>query len=808
MTNIYLLYDFNNYYDRKVIKYSDINGYTPAGVEYEVINNVINFNYSDGVDTEFIANITGGISDRIPNYLLITDENDTIKQRWFITDNIYVRDKQYRFVLRRDVIADTYDILLDSPVFIEKGILSQADRMIFNDEGISVNQILSDKYTIPDATNCPWIVGYMTTDHVAEPETIPAESYADVITYSTLSQFPFYNELTTPARYTNEEVFFYEIGDWFSGRTIEVINSEGSSMQTSATAFDTDFLVSPLTIDNISSEDQFCTNLPTQITPVVNAFKTLHNIKTQQFLESLKAVIGKVIYISDTQKYYQVGWYEQNGTKYDGSYIDDIMDVIDENSSLYSPMMQAAIYANNQTSPTYLIINGITTWMAKWSAFAKCETYRLAITEIPLLRSISYTIPDSRRKMKDTPYTMFAMPYGSLTVKGANIPTDYWYRDYKTISMRVAQAIASKYGGNTPALYDLQLLPYFPVRELLLKEQPQGEDPFWCIDLNKGTEGIDYTFIKDSQDEKRGLIFWARTNKGSFTVNDDKPAIDDNKLFSQTVMYRLRSPNYAGSFDYNPAKNGNTGIFDVDFTYKPYSPYIHINPFFSGLYGGNYHDARGLICEGKFDLPQTSDAWATYERNNVNYNNIFNREISHLETTNNLNVAKATLNGLFASDAAMMAGYKSGGESGAAIAGASALTTSIGNIRIMQKQNTEDVSYTKAMHYYQMKNIRALPDGLTSAGALTNNNTIWPVVEIYKCTDEEKEALKDHIRYEGMTVNRIDRLRYLVRNKWVYSNGWNFFKGQLIQSNGIDNSIITKAVNDELNKGIYIKQGG
>lgn len=48
------------------------------------------------------------------------------------------------------------------------------------------------------------------------------------------------------------------------------------------------------------------------------------------------------------------------------------------------------------------------------------------------------------------------------------------------------------------------------------------------------------------------------------------------------------SPNFNGQFEFSLAKNKqDITSFNVDYTYKPYAPYIHVNPIFNpdGLYG-------------------------------------------------------------------------------------------------------------------------------------------------------------------------------------------------------------------------------
>ena len=84
-------------------------------------------------------------------------------------------------------------------------------------------------------------------------------------------------------------------------------------------------------------------------------------------------------------------------------------------------------------------------------------------------------------------------------------------------------------------------------------------------------------------------------------------------------------------FEFSIAKNKGITKFNVDYTYKPYQPYIHINPDFKGLYGTDWDDSRGLILGGDFSVQATDSAWVNYVNNNKNYQAIFNREIDHLD---------------------------------------------------------------------------------------------------------------------------------------------------------------------------------
>ena len=51
---------------------------------------------------------------------------------------------------------------------------------------------------------------------------------------------------------------------------------------------------------------------------------------------------------------------------------------------------------------------------------------------------------------------------------------------------------------------------------------------------------------------------------------------------------------------------------------------------------------------------------------------------------------------------------------------------------------------------YQLKNIQALPQGLMKTSSLNNNNKLYPFLEHYTSTAEEKHALENKITYNGM----------------------------------------------------------
>ena len=258
------------------------------------------------------------------------------------------------------------------------------------------------------------------------------------------------------------------------------------------------------------------------------------------------------------------------------------------------------------------------------------------------------------------------------------------------------------------------------------------------------------------------------------------------KLANECDVVRLVSQNYSAIFEFSPAKSGGVDGFLADCTYKPWSPYIHILPRLKGLYGENFvaiDDARGLICGGDMSLPQLSNEWANYQLQNKTYQEMFDRQIKNMDVQNDVNrqgaIAQAIAAPISGAAAGAAAGAQIGGGYGA-IAGAAvgfvggAVTGGVdaaNTFRLME----ENRQYAIDMYGYNLQNIQAIPTSLTKTSALTYNTRVWPFIEFYTCTDAERNALRDKLKYNGMTVMKIGKLNdYLLGED-------NFYKGQIIR---------------------------
>ena len=282
------------------------------------------------------------------------------------------------------------------------------------------------------------------------------------------------------------------------------------------------------------------------------------------------------------------------------------------------------------------------------------------------------------------------------------------------------------------------------------------------------------------------------------------------KLANECDLVRLVSQNYSAIFEFSPAKSGGVDGFLADCTYKPWSPYIHILPKLKGLYGDNFvsiDDARGLICGGDMSLPQLSNAWANYQLQNKTYQEMFDRQIKNMDVQNDINKQNARAQLIFSPITGAASGAAAGaqfggiqGAVGAGIAGAiGGIATSALDYKNTIKMMEENRQYSIDMYGYNLQNIQAVPTSLTKTSALTYNTRVWPFIEYYTCTDAERNALKDKIKYNGMTVMKIGQL-----NNYLLGED-NFYKGRLIRlpEVRVDGHMAFEIYN-ELNKGVYL----
>lgn len=788
-STLYFL-QYNNYYDRvskveeSLSEYMDYVIYTLEGV---------NFNPDDGVDTVVPA-IPLNVESFPADYLLVV-ESGTIKSKWFVMDATRRLTGVWDFKLHRDTIGEYREQVMQMPCFVEKGIVKEQDNTIFNNEGMTYNQIKQSEQLIKDKSECQWIVGYYARKTGDATTNLKGTSidYSTNITYTVdgINNWEYY-------KYTTQD--FIGLPSSIKYKTL----IQGPNGNKTYYLSDLDngtfghYLGKPytavvnFTYTNDNVIDTVATNAKTNYNAIRAAAKAQAGFHEANEVSTFLSQVGAIVYDSSTSKYYKVTGYTTSGAvgiDYQTGTSGTLHDL------LQSCFVNAGFSKNVNPLFPYTVYGA--------------QKYRLTIEEVKLQGTYSYDIPITRRFTYDAPYDVFAIPY-SDTFKFNNITCS------KTIAMSVAMSIATDYAG-AGTLYDLQLLPYCP---------------FGIDSANyTSTDTKEFSYIKTtgSSSSNVGVIFnVSSVSRQTFTVPLSIP-VTDVKVDNETKFCRLVSPDFSSIYEFSPAKNRGVDYIKIDMTLKPFQPYIHLAPNFKGLNGADFDDARGLICAGNFSLPIVTDQWKTYQLQNINYEKMFNRQIQNMEVNNSIQreqerwaVAAGTLQGAAAGGVVGNTFGLTGAGIGGAAGGVASLVGGLRDLGLNEQLRRETMAYTKDMHNLQMQNIQALPNSLSKVDAFNQQNKCFPFVEIYDCTDEEKLNLCNKIKYTGMTVNRVGKLIDYV-NTWSYPSqaggddkwvlvSFPYIKGQLILSSGIDyvedwniheDNHFINALAQEISKGVY-----
>lgn len=794
MFNLYFL-KWNSYYNRTYKPLLSVNEAEIVGI----IENCSNWNPNDGVDAEQVTAYNTFV--KIPDYMAVV-EDGKITSRWYVIECVRTRNGQFKVSLHRDLIADYYESIKDSPMFVEKGFLSASSPLIFNKENMTFNQIKKGEYLLDEGINCAWIVGYLARPKTGQEQSItgsvsfgtPSYDY-EIISNGSITSWEYYKysnlaDTAVPLYQGHTEESY---GICTNDNIIYEIDSEGEV--TINGKYPNSSTIKSLADAGRWLSPSFLTTYKAILTSQVSSELGL---KPLSYVNTLRDFDGKIIKSNEgTTKYWRVS-------------VSSTVSKVTHNVTAGAMFNTMNEWVTPQISEGYANEDS-------FKLFPYTNVFTVNLEDItPIVGEASYTISNVRTHLVDAPYDMFAIPCpvnksSSVTVtKGSEVYT--YTQDF---SMSLAMSII--YEGQT-IVYDIQLLPYNPVNGLTR----QSSGNLYC---GAGMSEVDFNYVKQGNTNV-AVIFNCRQSKFSKVISTtnrlpDSVVFDESnpiekKVKNECSFLRVSSPNGSNSFDFSPMMNKGVTSFTVDCTYKPYTPYMRVAPTFSGLYGKNYGDTRGLIVQGDFSLPVLTSEWKQYEINSKNYANVFQRETENLEVQHKYQMLQQKI-GVAAG--ALGAGLQAGGSSsagfgaaGGAIAGAAAgglsLLAGIADVNISEKLYNENMSYRRDMFGMNLDNIKARPQGLARTSAFTNNNKVFPFVELYDCTDEEKEALRNKIKYNGMTVGVIGTLYNYIYNAQVSDETTHYVKGQLIMTDIDDDYHSYQALNNELDMGIRFPVGG
>ena len=351
--------------------------------------------------------------------------------------------------------------------------------------------------------------------------------------------------------------------------------------------------------------------------------------------------------------------------------------------------------------------------------------------------------------------------------------------------------MSTTYGSSV--VYDAQVLPYCPIRDLMASDG--------SIIIDSSMANAKYNLVLDSTDPTKyvGFVFYAYESSATFNIAFNI-TVTNPKLEHITKLFRLASPNFDGEYEFDPYMNGGVEYFNVDFTYLPYQPWIKINPNYKYLYGEDLNDSRGLILGGSFSITKMDDAWANYQMQNINYQNIFDRQIKNMKFNNKLQMIEQ---GVGSASQALGTGAGIGAFinpiAGAITGGLSAIAGGI-DLGITRSRQKEALSYATDMYKLNLQNVQALPQTISKVTAFNINSKYFPFLKVYTTTPEEEQAVIDKLKYDGMTVGRIGVIDDYIREDET------FIQANIIRIDIEDDYNVAEAINEELSRGVYIKR--
>ena len=834
--NVMLISGNINYFNRIIKKYDTLDEYQALGSYYIT---TLNFDPGNNLTTTLIIGSTSVNALTFDcNYLLIYNSDNEILQRWWVMDQKRTRAGQYTLSLKRDVIADFYDIVTEAPCFIEKATIRDFnDPLIFNKEDMQFNQIKKSETFIKDQSKMAWIVGYIdrtyagdTWDSTYDVIQDYSTSTLPVINSQALSQQTYrtgknirlnlYWRHYTSVGYGNKsnisKSYIQFENDSFSNvfgslkpfvkstNPLEKNVYEGNDESLIGTNWDNSYI--KLVADQINTDKASVrAGFYLLDTTYGNNYCSIENYQT------ILNANGKIYLDSDTNKYYKIIVTETTPIRKSQS----ISSTSNFGYAIAAAIQKPVDAQRCSLTTAYSSASGYTelSW-DECSVNVQFQEFKPETTKIK--------ISASRNHLNDAPYDMFAIPYtteydGGIITEDNFIP--YVMEQYVNVSTwqgwvinketaaHVAQSIIAHLGGGggSSYIYDVQILPYCPIKSAtkvveIYDSGTEYQNYQPVVYLPNLTEDIDYNIITNSSGNKHyGVILWA--TQSSFTFNKQFNITPTNpKIDFETKMYRLVSPNYSGMFEFSPAMNGGVSSFNVDATYKPYQPYIHINPDFNFMYGKDFNDNRGLICGGDFSLSMVDDKWANFEINNKNYQLIFDREVQNMEFNRKQARVGEAFDLVTGTAAGAAQGAMVGGAVGAVVGGVASAAGGAIDIGMSEARYKESLSLKKDLFGYNLGNIRALPASLTKATSLNENFKFWPFLEEYECSDIEKEALELKLKYDGMTVMKIGKM-----SDYIAESEKTFIKGQIIRLENLpEASDVAYEIYNEIKKGVYI----
>lgn len=837
--------NYTNRVEHRLETYDDYILAVGAGNSFGPFNK-INFKNRDGITTSQVVNLPKGTENFKPNYLLVLKENtDDIVSRWFVTESYETRAYQFNLSLVRDIIADNWETVLDTPSVVSRGwarVGSGTNSPIFNSEGFSCSQVKQTEHLLKDKTGSAWVVAY-----IKNYDTDPAPETPDEITfYSSPGNTKSEPESVT-AMFEGTAATGYAYDRQMADRKIvtHCVDMSGTTPGAIyAVPYTMDdshgYRASEITVPSPSSEygwyfdgfaptGNYWTAFNTAVKRLMSSNQLWESVDTS--FDNKELTAGRP-WNDEVDQYIGQKFYDPASKPYVLGRVEIPSKFLVRTSAADIEWWSEKIgHIIKQADVAGDLVSQSTVGVKEPFGAATADYIELELMTYTYVRQYvglsedKVTLALNHANLTDRPWSMCAVPVDAINIVNRSVPTT------PGVAKAFASALSEQLGEK---VLDVQLLPYCPCPDFI-----SGN----AISLTGLSEHVDYEWIKSGNNIVT-ILLWARNCSSRIQIPFTRYNLPDDpvefKLEQETKLYRLTAPNYSSSWEFSICKNRGLYAFDVDFTYEPYNSYLRVAPHFGGLYGANFGDSRGLIISCDTSLPKISDNWVNYQLQNANYQKVFDRQIK----TQEIGIALAGFNA--AADIAMT-GLSIGSGINGLKAGAKALSMNkaaddnadmmnlqdasfalaqnqakydakLGQLRSnvafsslqggieaindlsnlgMQIRSMEDAKFN---HEMNISNIKAQPQTITQIGAFNVNNKLFPVLEVYDATESEKDNIREFIKYRSMNIGRTATIR-----DYLSDNPRTWIEAALIDTfsyNGDSHELAY--LKNELQKGVFI----
>lgn len=398
---------------------------------------------------------------------------------------------------------------------------------------------------------------------------------------------------------------------------------------------------------------------------------------------------------------------------------------------------------------------------------------------------------DTTQQLVDEPYSILVFPLFNCKIIG-NSST---YNIQRPQAFMIFNTVIQYLSGENPYLIDAQIYPYCPVLTSVASEL--NGYPFFKISSNTYTHNCEIQLLPKSDIKKEyiertySIVSPEQSGKFNFQFYDYINKIEDNNGINMAKM-----------------------TVSIKTALKPFGIVASavIQPTLNSLMGITYaSDLRGSQpTSNGFECSLSSNAFETYKRQNSNYQQIFKLQQDELQLTHetervNENTS-AVVNTLTATAMGAIGGAALGGGGwtgiAGAVAGSAAAGATVGTanaIQIAQNDKLREFeTYQQQQNFdLQIGTIKNLPNSINRISSFNEIilQDFWFVIEIYECSDYEKEIVDYFIDNYGYGIGVFS----FISN--FYKEGW-FIRSTLVTSNFFPN--LHEIAAKEFMRGIYI----